>query len=70
MQQFISLEIYSAMNLDALESSHPISVDVKDPSQIFEIFDSISYNKGIIHRSYYYLSYFITLDCRARCHHH
>ena len=41
------MEIHGAMTLDALESSHPISVDVKDPSEIFEIFDSISYQKGL-----------------------
>ena len=31
---------------DSLESSHPISVDVKNPDEIKSIFDSISYDKG------------------------
>ncbi|CAF0711353.1 unnamed protein product [Brachionus calyciflorus] len=31
---------------DSLESSHPISVPVKDPSQINSLFDAISYSKG------------------------
>ena len=31
---------------DSLESSHPINVDVNDPSEISAIFDSISYEKG------------------------
>jgi aminopeptidase N len=34
------------MNLDALESSHPVSVVVHHPSEIAEIFDVISYQKG------------------------
>lgn len=35
------------MTLDALESSHPISVVVQHPDEISEIFDRISYGKGI-----------------------
>ncbi len=38
-----------AMYADGLRSSHPISVDVNDPAEIDEIFDSISYEK-VIHR--------------------
>lgn len=34
------------MELDALESSHPISVPVNHPNEISEIFDRISYEKG------------------------
>jgi aminopeptidase N len=34
------------MSLDALESSHPISVVVHHPNEIHEIFDRISYGKG------------------------
>ncbi|KAH9633023.1 hypothetical protein HF086_000383 [Spodoptera exigua] len=34
------------MNLDALESSHPVSVPIDDPKRISEIFDDISYQKG------------------------
>ena len=39
------------MELDSLTTSHPISVEVKDPKEIEAIFDSISYKKGaaIIH---------------------
>ncbi|XP_041985290.1 aminopeptidase N-like [Aricia agestis] len=36
----------SVMSLDALESSHPVSVEITDPKHISEIFDSISYRKG------------------------
>lgn len=46
MDQFILDKIQPALDLDALESSHPISVQVKDPSEIEAIFDTISYNKG------------------------
>ena len=40
-----------ALELDSLTTSHPISVEVKDPKEIEAIFDSISYKKGasIIH---------------------
>ena len=34
------------MELDALESSHAISVPVNHPNEISEIFDQISYEKG------------------------
>ena len=36
----------TAMSLDALKTSHPIDVKVNHPSEIREIFDSISYDKG------------------------
>lgn len=35
-----------ALDLDGLVTSHPIEVDVKNSSQINEIFDTISYAKG------------------------
>jgi aminopeptidase N len=34
--------------IDALESSHPISIEVRHPDEINEIFDRISYGKGSI----------------------
>jgi aminopeptidase N len=34
------------MGLDALRTSHAIAVDVKHPSEIGQLFDSISYSKG------------------------
>lgn len=39
-------ELQNVLNLDALISSHPISVQVSDPDEINEIFDGISYSKG------------------------
>ncbi|OQR67760.1 puromycin-sensitive aminopeptidase-like [Tropilaelaps mercedesae] len=35
-----------ALELDALNSSHPIEVEVNHPSEVEEIFDTISYEKG------------------------
>ncbi|XP_066912412.1 glutamyl aminopeptidase-like isoform X1 [Clytia hemisphaerica] len=46
MDQFIVDDVQSSMVLDSHLNSHPISVEVKDPSQINEIFDTISYDKG------------------------
>ena len=44
--QFLSDAMATAMNLDSLKSSHPIDVKVNSPSEIREIFDAISYDKG------------------------
>ena len=44
--QFITNDFVKALQLDALSSSHPIEVAVGHPSEIDEIFDSISYSKG------------------------
>ncbi|CAG2116436.1 unnamed protein product, partial [Medioppia subpectinata] len=44
--QFVSDEYLTALNLDALHNSHPIEVPVGHPSEIIEIFDRISYDKG------------------------
>ncbi|XP_046438221.1 aminopeptidase N-like [Daphnia pulex] len=46
LQQFVTSELQNVMSLDALESSHPISVVVHHPNEIHEIFDRISYGKG------------------------
>jgi len=35
-----------ALSLDGLTGSHPIQVDVKDPAEIRQVFDQISYGKG------------------------
>ncbi|CAG2101681.1 unnamed protein product [Medioppia subpectinata] len=44
--QFVSDIFTPALELDALHNSHPIEVPVSHPSEIREIFDDISYNKG------------------------
>jgi aminopeptidase N len=43
---FIINEIQTAFGLDALTSSHPISIEVGHPSEVSAIFDAISYKKG------------------------
>lgn len=47
-EQFVSHDMFGAMNLDALDSSHPIEVEVGHPSEVDEIFDQISYSKVFI----------------------
>nr|XP_012629235.1 endoplasmic reticulum aminopeptidase 1 isoform X1 [Microcebus murinus] len=37
---------FNAMELDALNSSHPVSTPVENPAQIREMFDDVSYEKG------------------------
>ena len=44
--QFVANTLIHALELDALKNSHPIEVDVGHPSEVDEIFDDISYNKG------------------------
>ena len=44
--QFVSDTMIPALELDALKNSHPIEVEVGHPSEVDEIFDNISYNKG------------------------
>lgn len=45
-EDFISSETDHAFDEDSLKSTHPVEVEVKDPHQIEEIFDAISYSKG------------------------
>ncbi|XP_018581825.1 puromycin-sensitive aminopeptidase [Scleropages formosus] len=44
--QFVSADYTRALELDALDNSHPIEVNVGHPSEVDEIFDAISYSKG------------------------
>jgi puromycin-sensitive aminopeptidase len=44
--QFVAHDTQAGLGLDGLRNSHPIGVDVKDPAEISEIFDAISYSKG------------------------
>ena len=44
--QFVTDTYIKALELDALKNSHAIEVPVGHPSEIDEIFDDISYNKG------------------------
>lgn len=44
--KFMEYEYVTALELDSLETSHPIEVPVKKSSDIQQIFDAISYSKG------------------------
>lgn len=43
---FVADILGPALELDALNNSHPIEVEVGHPSEVSEIFDTITYNKG------------------------
>jgi len=45
-ETFVNNTMINALKLDALDSSHPIEVEVGHPDEVNEIFDSISYEKG------------------------
>jgi aminopeptidase 2 len=44
--EFVVNDCQAGLGLDSLRSSHPIEVPVKSPTEISQIFDSISYSKG------------------------
>ncbi|XP_076764198.1 suppressor of ER stress-induced death [Xylocopa sonorina] len=46
LEQFVVHDLQNVFGLDALESSHQISIEVQHPDEISEIFDRISYEKG------------------------
>jgi len=46
LEQFVITDLQDVFKIDALDSSHPISIPVKHPDEINEIFDRISYGKG------------------------
>ena len=45
MEQFLLSDLQRVFPLDALASSHPISVEVDHPKKIKQLFDRISYSK-------------------------
>ena len=47
-EQFVLSDLHLVFRLDCLESSHPINIEVNHPDEIAEIFDRITYSKGII----------------------
>ncbi len=44
--QFVSDTLATCMIPDALKNSHPIEMSIRKPSEIDEIFDDITYEKG------------------------
>ncbi|EPR79433.1 Peptidase M1 [Spraguea lophii 42_110] len=43
---FMNDEVYRGMELDSLNNTHPIEVEVKTPEEVEQIFDAISYSKS------------------------
>ncbi len=46
MNRFIQSETAGALNGDSLVNTHPIDADVRNPDEVAQIFDEISYGKG------------------------
>uniref|UniRef100_A0A8C2YWC4 Aminopeptidase n=1 Tax=Cyclopterus lumpus TaxID=8103 RepID=A0A8C2YWC4_CYCLU len=46
VDDFFLGKCFDAMEVDSLSSSHPVSTDVENPTQIQEMFDDVSYDKG------------------------
>ena len=44
--QFLTHDTNRGLSLDGLANSHPIEQDVKNPAEIGQLFDAISYSKG------------------------
>lgn len=55
---FVTDELHASLSLDALKTSHQISIPVNDPLEINDIFDTISYSKGasVIRMMQYFLT--------------
>jgi aminopeptidase N len=45
-EQFVVEKIFAFMEPDSLPTSRPISIDSTNPADIFQMFDSITYDKG------------------------
>ncbi|XP_070690100.1 endoplasmic reticulum aminopeptidase 1b [Pempheris klunzingeri] len=46
VDDFFLGKCFDAMEVDSLSSSHPVSTHVENPTQIQEMFDDVSYDKG------------------------
>ena len=44
--QFVTADTNAGLSLDGLRNSHPIEQEVRDPAEIGQLFDAISYSKG------------------------
>lgn len=45
-EAFIISEVWGALAADSRRTSHPIEVPIKDPTNVVDIFDAITYKKG------------------------
>ncbi|XP_043920048.1 endoplasmic reticulum aminopeptidase 1 [Protopterus annectens] len=46
VEDYFLSKCFKAMDVDSLNSSHPVSTPVENPAQILEMFDDVSYDKG------------------------
>lgn len=46
--QYVTGPFLSALRVDSLKNTHPIEIDVKNPYEIREIFDEVTYSKGSV----------------------
>ena len=71
LDRFVLDSLQYTMENDALHTSHPISVVVHHPDEINEIFDMISYGKGLFSITfvYYILSIQIHKEKKCACFH-
>ena len=44
--QFVGSDLNAGLGLDGLENSHPIEAEVRNPAEVNQLFDAISYSKG------------------------
>lgn len=48
-EQFLTDDVWTAMNTDGQEGAHPlVDMTVDSPSAASAVFDSISYSKGLV----------------------
>ena len=45
LETLVVHDIFTVMEKDSLETSHPVSTYVEDPNQVQQYFDEISYEK-------------------------
>jgi len=62
--QYITEDYFPALGADSLNNTHAIEVSVKNPDEIREIFDAITYSKGsVINRM---LEYYLGIEAYSR----
>ena len=44
--QFVNMDTNRGLGLDGLKNSHPIEQEVRNPAEVSQLFDAISYSKG------------------------
>lgn len=44
---YAASKVGEAMDIDMYDHSHPVEIPIVDPADITQIFDSISYDKGM-----------------------